>query len=80
MTLEQSIKLGLVDISTMHILRRKKQSPERAVKKILDSVYSIYPEFPIISENDPELEILKTLIISNDFSGIRSFVIQKLSI
>ena len=41
MALDSSMRMGLVDISLMHILRKKKQSPKRTAKKILDTFHKI---------------------------------------
>ena len=78
MALDYSLKTGLLDISVMHILRKKKQSPKRTAKKILDTFYSIYPETNQIPENTSDFSILVALTETNDFLGIRAFLLNRL--
>ena len=78
MALDYSLKTGLLDISVMHILRKKKQSPVRTARKILDTFYSVYPETNRISEQEADFSSLVSLIEAKDFLGIRTLLLNRL--
>ncbi len=74
MALDSSMRMGLVDISLMHILRKKKQSPKRTAKKILDTFHNIYPEAILPGEEDSSYADLVSYINENDFLSIRGLL------
>lgn len=78
MALDYSLKTSLLDISIMHILRKKKQSPVRTARKILDTFYSVYPEKTKISEQDAKFSSLVALIEEKNFLDIRTFLLNRL--
>lgn len=74
MALDNSMRMGLVDISLMHILRKKKQSPKRTAKKILDTFHNIYPDVILPDETDSIFLELTKAVDSHDFLSIRGLL------
>lgn len=74
MALDTSLKMGIVDISLMHILRnKKKQSPKKTAKKIIDNCNAI---FPPISSTQEDFDHLINFIIEGNFTDIRQWILE----
>lgn len=78
MTFDDSLKMGLLDISIMHILRKKKQSPMRTAKKIVNTFHNTFPNMVMPAENDADFARLVSLVEALDFLGIRLFFLNRL--
>lgn len=76
MALDTSLKMGLVDISILHLLRKKKQSPERTAQKIIETCNTIFSSLPTEPQ---EIDQLISYVSNQNMTGVRNWIISHYS-